>query len=152
MVNKKLGFEVKETSINIRKTYLNQIQNMDISLREFIDKAIGKELDIINGNDEWVTQEIRTYETRIDGLKTLLSERKKERSTLEIKDAQEQRFWINFQEYLKGNKSFRSESINVECGTNFPKGSLNEFQVIQEKYRKKEFTLTDFKELRKGKT
>ena len=145
MVNKKKNYEYSQITTNIRKIYHEQIKGMNINITDFLDEAISRNLDVINKSDEWTHKEIDSHQRAIDNLKTLLIEKANERDKLKIKEQQYKKFWNNFQEYLKGNKTFKTEFINNECNTNLPKGSLKEFRVLQERYKNGEFGFEEFK-------
>lgn len=140
--------EYEQQSIHtlLRKSYYQKIRNLkNITIVDFLDRAIGRELNINNDSDEWYLQEIATKEKEIDGLKSLLTEKKNERDKFKIKEEKNLKYWNNFELYLQGNKIFNTSFINEECNTKLPKGSRKDFKVLQERYKNGKFGFEDFK-------
>jgi len=85
----------------IRDTYYQHIKTLkNITITNFIDKAIGNYLDVINRSDEWIIQEINVKQKEIDSLKSLLTDKKHEREKLNLIEEKQRKYWNNFEIYL----------------------------------------------------
>jgi len=130
----------------IRDTYYQHIKTLkNITITNFIDKAIGNYLDVINKSDEWIIQEINVKQKEIDSLKSLLTDKKHEREKLNLIEEKQRKYWNNFEIYLQDKKRFNTSFINEECNTNLPRGSLKDFRVLQRRYKNGSFGFEDFK-------
>jgi hypothetical protein len=130
----------------IRDTYYQHIKTLkNITITNFIDKAIGNYLDVINRSDEWIIQEINVKQKEIDSLKSLLTDKKHEREKLNLIEEKQRKYWNNFEIYLQDKKRFNTSFINEECNTNLPRGSLKDFRVLQRRYKNGSFGFEDFK-------
>ena len=130
----------------IRDTYYQHIKTLkNITITNFIDKAIGNYLDVINKSDEWIIQEINVKQKEIDSLKSLLTDKKHEREKLNLIEEKQRKYWNNFEIYLRDEKTFNTSFINEECNTNLPRGSLKDFRVLQQRYKNGSFGFEDFK-------
>lgn len=148
LVNKKKNYNYTKTTINLRKSYFDLIKGLDISITEFLDKAIGRQLDVLNKSDEWILKEIDAHTKTVDDLKTLLSERKKDREELEISDKKLETGYKKFCDYLSsytGGGGYKTKDVNDEFGINLT--NYDEFKKLQDQHKNGEFSFKKFKEL-----
>ena len=152
LVNRKKEYEYRKTTINIRKTYYDQISNLDQSMTQFLDESIGKHLDVIDKSDEWIYSQINSKQRDIEGLKTLLTNRAKDRNKQKLLDERVKIEFDNFCIYLKEHieenleNPYNTDRVNDQFGVNLI--DHNHFKKVQRKYLNGSFCLNDFKNLK----
>lgn len=93
MVNKKKDYPYTFLNTNIRKSYYEQIKTLDLSIVDFIDKAIGHELESYGKPEASLIRDIQQHRTNAENelrkaksLEDLLSERTKEKQSKSEED------------------------------------------------------------------
>lgn len=150
MVNKKKGYETIFFHTTIRKTYYDQMKLMDQSMTDFLDEAIGKHLDVLDKSDEWILTQIHAQQKSIDGLKTLLNDRNKERKVQQIYESKLKNEYESFCDYLSNcpQGSYNTKRINKKYGVNLK--DYAHFERLQKMNDKGGFNIEEFKKIRAG--
>lgn len=147
MVNKKKGYDTHKLTINIRKTYYNHLKTLDISITDFLDKAIGKELDVMNKSDEWIYKQIDVLQNNIDSFKSLLTDRAKERQKSILINEKLQFQYEEFCEHLNRPGVYNTNRTNKQFNTNVK--NYDHFLKLKSKHNNNKFTIKDFMKLQR---
>lgn len=148
LVNKTKGYRYQKTTLNIRKTYWDQLKSRDMSITEFIDNAIRKELDVIDKSEEWIRSEIEKQNMILNDLQQMLKERAEEKQRQLLQANKHQFEYEKFCSFLENPIHYNTKEANREYNTNIR--NYKHFEELQTKHKNNKFTVKDFMELKEA--
>jgi len=132
----------------IRKSYYEELKNMNVTIVDFIDKALGDKLQSYKKDDEFHIKKIQEFERRIKEHKNLMNINQEEKEILKIKEIEIKEKYKKFCHWLNNYTYYKTKDINEEYGTCVK--DFEHFNQIKDKYNNGGFSIEEFKRLRKG--
>jgi len=156
LANKKKEYEYAQLNANIRKTYFDFMKELDISITQFLDEALGDKIESYGKDDEYYIKEMQSCDRRKASFESLLKNKHKEEMENHL---QEEKFrdqlkpvYSNFCVFMDGtprNEAYNTKRVSDKFGINI--SSFKEYEQIEKSYKDGNFSIDDFRKLKEVK-